>query len=458
MKTRIILAFIILALTACAPALTPVPTGTPIPRAIPPTPTLFTLPTFPLFTAIPPSPIALSTETPSPMPTATPIVPYTSDRFRKAFIKEGNLYVQDGLMPPIQLTQSGKDRDPIISYDGKKIVFYRGKENDNVYSINSDGSQEQLIIKSESLPVLGQGEVKALTFKPKTHYLLFNTYLCNPRPNGPSYNAPDCTVGIYEVNTDSKELRQLIAGLSGNTMHERNFEISPDGKYISVAASGHINIYVGNDIVYQNTIIYNITRPDEFLPLQYWLPDSSGLIAVIATDEYNEPGTAPSTYAAYRYTIDSAALQIPLGATIMQNSGCNFSFSPDRNWIYFIGNETGDRTAMPTLFLGNLKDGSTRAIEGEFNVDCPTSYSRRWSPDSRYYAFEKKLVGIDGTVIPIDGHFSGWIDPSHYTYKVMGELSLWETRIGEIGGESIPIPEGFVWPSAFVILPPNIEP
>jgi Tol biopolymer transport system component len=210
-----------------------------------------------------------------------------------AYIKDNNIYFQNSEGQPIQLTHSGKDQNPTLSDDGQKIVFYRGEKKDDAYSINADGSNEQLIITIKSLPVLGQGEIRALTFVPDTHFLLFNTYLCNPHVF--LYNASDCTVSTYSVDTDTGRISGLLAGLSGNAMQERNFENSPDGRYISVATSGYIDIYylssepLDSHVAYQNAIVYLRTEPDEYFPRQYWLPDSSGLMAIVPTDKSNEP-------------------------------------------------------------------------------------------------------------------------------------------------------------------------
>ena len=367
-------------------------------------------------------------------------------------VKNGNLYLQNGTNSQIQLTYRGKDRNPILSDDGKKIVFYRGETFDSVYSINADGSHEQEIIESQSLSVLGHGDIKALTFVPNTHFLLFNTFLCNP--SEALYNAPDCTVGIYSVDADSREISELVSGLNGNALQERNFAVSPDGSYISVAALGHIDIYFlytkRVDISQQDAILYNITTPDEFLPLQYWLTDSSGLIAVLPTDIHNEPGTPPHTFTAWRYTMPNnvstgKATQIPLDPPIVFLWTCNFSVSPDRNWIFYIS----DR--IPSLYLINLNDGHTQLHED----GCPSSSvaSPQWSSDSLHFASGRRIRSVDGTTIPIDGDFLGWIDDSYYFYEAIKDNSR-KIYIGESGVEVVALPESFQWSPAYVLMNP----
>jgi hypothetical protein len=315
--------------------------------------------------------------------------------------------------PVSQVNWNKLSKSGSISDDGQVIVFHRDEA---IYATNADGNDERLIVDSKSLPTLGQGEITALTFKPNSHFLLFNTYLCNPRPNGPSYNAPDCTVGIYGVDTDSGDVAQIIAGLSGNTMHNRNFEISPDGQYISVASSGQINIYRGRDIYYQNAIVYNITRPDEYLPRQFWLPDSSGILAIVATDGYNEPGTPPWSYAVYRYKLGETAVEIPFNIPIVRTQGDTSCVSPDRNWILFAGTGGGQLSNIWS-YLGSLNNGQIQAFEedGWLLYDC------QWSPDSRHFVSTRNaftfIGSIDGSLpTPVGGHFLGWIDNTHYYY------------------------------------------
>ena len=404
------------------------------------------LPTFGGFQT--PTPPILPTESLLATPKAVPKLPFTLDRLRMVLVKNGNLYIQNGTNPPVQITHSGKDRNPIMSVDGVKIVFYRGENFDNVYSINSDGSQEQAIIISQSLPILGRGDIKALTFIPKTHFLLFNTYLCNPREH--LYDAPDCKVGIYSVDTDTGKINELISELSGNGIQTHNFEISPDGHLISVAASGHIDIYSLSmqkmDISQSNAILYNLTTPDEFLPLQYWLPDSSGLIAILSEDKYNEPGTPPQTYSAWRYTIKgNSAIQISLDQPIIRSLDCNFSVSPNRNWIFYISEKE------PSLYIGNLNNGRTQSYN--WKGGCPSSYrsSPQWSSDSQYFASGGRIGAVDGTVIPIDGDFLGWIDDSYYFYAATKDNSP-KIYIGTSGVEVMALPESFRWSSTYILM------
>jgi hypothetical protein len=186
MKTKIILAILILALTACAPALTPAPTGTSVPTAVVPTstttyqpttalpsPTAFTLPPFPtLVNFTPATPTITHPPTSTPLvnnqlfdnwltqnalatPIRTPVVRSPMVKLPRTYSENGNVYFQNSSGQTVQLTSGGKDREPLLSDDGQKIVFYSGETADNLHSINSDGSDEQIIITTEKPLLIG---------------------------------------------------------------------------------------------------------------------------------------------------------------------------------------------------------------------------------------------------------------------------------------------------------------
>ena len=393
------------------------------------------------------TPTASPTETSLPVPTAIATTPFSIDRLRIVLVKDGNLYIQNGTKAPVQLTYSGTDHDPVISIEGNKVAFYRGEGFGAVYSINADGSQEQIIIESQSLPILGQGEIHSLTFQRDTHKLYFNTYLCESSPY--LYVYPSCTIGIYSVDADTGELAEIRAGLSGYAGQNRNFELSPNGNFLSIATSGHIDLYYASgDIFYQDAIIYRRTVPNEFIPTQYWLPDSSALIAILPISGVNEVTGPPSIFSASRFQLEgNVSAQIPLEPLIMWNSGCSFSMSPDRNWVFY----NSDATDRFRLYLGDLTDGTSRAYDLEWGPNCPMPNTHLWSPDSKYFAFSQVLGSIDGTLVPFSGQFLGWIDDNHYFFETITETTR-KINVGEVGKENIALIEGFQLTPAFVLL------
>jgi hypothetical protein len=384
----------------------------------------------------------------TPRPTQTPLPVYAPGGKLKASIIDGNLYVQNGNGQNVQLTHSKADHDPFFSDDGKKIIFYRGYTNNDLYAIDTNGGNEQQIVDVPLLAVQDGGQIKALTFIKNTHILLFNIYICGKQPE--DYPFADCFVSTYSVNADSGETKEIGQKVSGFSADEHNFELSPNQQYVSIAGSGHINVFSFSSghfkLAYFGAFAYSVTRGYVFLPYQYWLPDSSGLIIVSAgARESNAPPDPPKYYAAWRYTIrNNTATRISLSPLITLYSGCNFSVSPDRNWILFLGYETADIAEMPSLYLGNLMDGSTKKLEQKLNADCPSSYyqsGRRWSPDSKYYAFEGTLFAVNGLPIAISGYFTDWLDATHYLYTVFEkDTKTIKTYAAEIGGESVLLP------------------
>lgn len=241
---------------------------------------------------------------------------------------------------------------------------------------------------------------------------------------------------------DTRKIDVIAENISGNSMSfdDGNFEVSPNGKYLSAAGAGHVDIYVYSaghfKIAYPNAINYFITRSGEYLPKQYWLPDSTGLMIVRAADnESNEPATRPALYVVYRYTIgDKKAIQLPLDKSIVwDQQRDNWCVSPDRNWIMFAGNETGDRRDESFYYLGNLNNGHTQAFTSSYRSPLDVC---GWGPDSKHFAFTNDIAvigSVDGTVFPIGGTFAGWIDSTHYYYTVMEQgIDSTTTYIGEI--------------------------
>jgi Tol biopolymer transport system component len=373
------------------------------------------------------TPTALPTETPTITP--TPGKPFTMDDLNKIYAgltsvyvsSYGNIFIKKGLEQPRRLTYSGKNYAPILSDDGQKVVFYRVQDSVRaVYSINVDGSKERLIISKAMFPDF-DGEIADLTFVPQTHLLLFNMELCDPRTA--LYNAPDCIRDIYSVNTDSGKFRQLVKGLSGDAMQYHNFEVSPDGRYLAVAGLGHVDIFdINGKLVYPKALRYRITTPDEFLPFRYWLPDSSGFIAIVAVNEFNRPPDLANSFTVWRYTIaDNTAVQLPFFP--ISDSPCLFSVSPDRNWIIFNGDRRPDENIK--VYLGNLNSGYAKLFAGHGGcAEHAASFfddKVMWSPDSKHFVFSSNTIGAIGSVfrgpsIPVGGHFTGWLDATHYQY------------------------------------------
>jgi hypothetical protein len=356
-----------------------------------------------------------------------------------AYIVDGNLYVQDGSNSPKQLSNSGEDLSPIFSDDGQKIVFYRGQSKDNnngIFSINADGSREQEVITNDWLTSLGTGtKTGQPVFVPNTHQMLFNTYLCSKDLS------LGCMVGLFLANTDADEIKEIMPpALGGDLYGYENFSISPDGKSMSVAHAGQIDILgIDGKVIHRSIMKYTRSTPLELYPRIFWLSDSSGLVVALF-DETEFRGPIYSGYPAYtiwRYTFDGkVAIQIPLDPPpSWVHMDCNdvISVSPGGNWVVYFTNSY-------QLYSGNLVDGSTQ-LYLPYLYCLPT----QWSSNNIHFVNgrhpEQPVLGsVDAPPVSIPGFFLGWIDAKRYIYFPDTSFPTKEDiqiLVGEISGETL---------------------
>ena len=468
MKTRIILTLLILTLTACAPATNPAISMTSIQS------TAFAA----AYTGVALTPIAPPTATPVP-PTFTPIVtqfapiptftsistlniPFTLDAIRMAYVVDGNLYLQDGSNQPIQLTNSGKDHSPIFSDDGEKVVFFRGTLPHNVYSINTDGSQEQELVSSELLTALdmeyyNSTELRSLSFVPGTHQILFNTHeldwlTLSTKDINRSGAKPN--QDLLLVNTDTSVIKRILEPGQGGI-----FQVSPNGKLVIIQAIDHIDV-IGLDgkIIHRNLATYPSSWLYDRWPDIYWTQDSGKLNLVLPLDTGNAlDSSGPEPRTIWQYSMDGkSAVEIHLNPPPI---GESFSISPDGNWVvytyYYYPGKT-DETVASGIYIGNLRDGSSQFLESAQLYGIPNSFY--WSSDNVHFIFENEqsllfLGNVNGTTTSLNGGaFLGWIDTNHYLY-LFSKIFL-----GEIGNKTnlfvsdMPIPIHNTNPFIFVFL------
>jgi len=431
-----------------APAYTALPTFTPVAK----TPT--TLPTFtpdvgmpmalPTFSPLGSFPTLIprtATFVPVPIPVTTSPKIFPLDNLRMFYIMDGNLYVQGGNNSPKRLS-SGEDLYPVffVSDDGKKIVFYHGKRKDDadIFSINADGSHEQELITRDWLTTLGTGtETGELVFVPNTHQIFFNTYLCSK-----DYFSLGCAVGLYLADTDTGEIKEIMPPSLGHEVigQYENFSISPDGKLMSFAHEGQIDILsVDGKVIQRNIMKYTRSTPIELYPRVFWLSDSSGLIAALP-DVIEYHGAHYSGYPAYavwQYMFnDDVATHIPFDPPpIWVSMDCNdvMSVSPNGNWGVYHTNDS-------QVYIGNLVDGSS-------HLYLPYMYClpAHWSSDSIHFINggnpDQPLLGtVDKSPAFAPGYFLGWIDAKRFIYIPYSSSPVQENiqiLVGEIVGETL---------------------
>ena len=430
---------LILVLTACIPGVGSGPGGT----ISMPTEALMTVTAqITQTTATQATTTALPTET-LPISTPTPPPLFPLDGYVMLFIKDGDLYFQDGDNLPVKLTHLGETSydpkfsddaqlsylHPMISDDNQKVVFSRS--DDNIYSINTNGTQEQIIIPNDWLttPFDAGTKIGIVQFIPGTHQLLLETHLCNLQ------HRPPCANSIFIADTDTGEIKRL-ADFSLNyhsyDSAARNIAISPNGKMLAVGTlDGTQILTMDGRFIHRNILPYKSGTPDDisFLYLS-WLPDSSGLIVAlpdkIHPDDFYIGGA--SAYTIWRYTIDdNSTVQIPFDPPVAGS----LSVSPDGNWIVY----GVVSLAATELYLGNLTGGATKTFGNDLfsNFSC--------SPDSKHLIHGQAVVLSFDKPPVYGGAAPVWVDSNHFIYRdePVNNPTIQQARIliAEIKGDEV---------------------
>jgi hypothetical protein len=378
---------------------------------------------------------AVPTATISP-PTSTPTssLPISSapDGLRMAYVIDGNLYFQGGSNPPVQLTKSGDDRYPVFSDDGEKIIFYRGLIPQELYSINIDGTRENLLVTGNLLEALGLGydkftEIISLAFVPGTHQILFNTrQLSQADIDQKDFNRLGSkeNFDLLSVDTDTGEIKILLPNGKGGS-----FFISPDASMIAIRAKGHIDIVdVDGQTIRRNLVTYTPTHPYDLRPKIFWNAASTELsVTLPERDIFDMSG--PERLLVVRYPLDgSEGVQVAFDPPVLDGI---YAVSSDGVWIlyfYFYYPGKTDETIPTGFYLGNLQTGESKFYSTGTGIDPPV-----WSADSRHFVFDYLFLGVvDRSPTSMgDGHFLGWADANHYLYASNGMIV-----IGDVSGET----------------------
>jgi Tol biopolymer transport system component len=341
-----------------------------------------------------------------------------------AYIINGNLYFQDGSKPPLQLTHSGQDWQLIsFSDDGEKVFFIRGKDGRNLYSINTDGTQEQTLITSALFDTFGSEYDKSdincnLAAVPHTHKLLFS--ICSYRPgNVVIYHST-----LFLVDSDTRQVKKLFMREQGGTV-----SVSPDGSMLAVDKVGYIDVIdIDGKMIYHKLATYMLSEPTPIGAHLYWSSDSKELIVATPVNTYYEIG-ADRYYTIWRYSLDTGkGVQINLEPSVI--GGNPASVSPDGNRIVYSDEE------------GIFKIGDLITGHAQVYIPNPDTYSfQDWSSDNTHFIYDSTagaglhLGSLDSPPVLIGkADFVGWLDANQYLYLINKTLV-----IGKIDGEPKPI-------------------
>lgn len=388
-----------------------------------------------------------------------------------AYVVDGNLYVQDSGGQPVQLTRSGKDSKPVFLDDGLKLVFLReervekieNRRSYHLYSINADGSQEQLLVNGDRLIKFGQtydefSEMDSFQVLPGSHKLLFNTRQLNQLSGGGFMKQ---NRDLFIANIDTAELSQIIPPETGG-----NFGVSPNGKLVWLLTEPRqINIIdLTGNMVRENFAIYASSGSDYSTwpwpiwarPDIFWSEDSKKLMVIPASD----PLALSSQRTIYLYSVDGRSTQEIFFDPPLTDY--HFIVSPDWNWIVYTSKYPSPDPAVESkfgMYVGNLRDGTNRRIDESGLLGLPDDYFNFWSPDGRYFVVSGeneqhrgRYIGtLQGDFFPVEcGYFLGWVDAKHYLCAAFSMREVgkedWEQVVQVSDGYSLN-PEDF----AFVV-------
>lgn len=405
MKARTLILLLAIFLTACSPAMTPTATSSPMSASV-------------IKTS---HPALTLTVTPTLVPLPAVLPKFPLDGYVMLFIKDSDLYFKDGQNTHLKLTHIGGKHTgqytAILSDDQEKVVFFREGNYKDVYSINTDASLEQLIVKDRPLAeytgVYSQ-------FIPNTHILLFNTYECEKQGE-----TTPCATGLSSVDTDTAEIKELVkpdkAGLYTTLS---NFSASPNGKMIAVEYPGYIDILdINGKAIHRNVIPYTPSIPTyggfSLLPSIYWLPDSSGLIVIVPDGVAFVAGFDVPAYSVWRYEMDTAAAtRISLTPSLVNLPvvTCGgYQVSPDGKWILYYGSEDYTRDPLGgtySLYIGDLHNGQVQRYD---KLYCWGGGG--WGPDSRHFSYGDRL-GVVGkpSIAIMFSQLNVWVDGFHFVF------------------------------------------
>jgi hypothetical protein len=346
------------------------------------------------------------------------------------------LYVKRYGKEPKILASGGIHGRPIISDDGTKIVFIKGRKRDALYSITINGDQEKTIFSTDMLFDLDQGygddtQISSVEFIPQTHKLLINTI-----NGGWPAGIPERNHDVFLVDEESATFEQLLARGKGGEFH-----ISPDGRYIGILGNDHIDIIdVFGKFVYPDLVTYPYVHwPTSSI---YWPMDSSSLFVLLPVEEgCSIMSEGPMNRTVWKYPMDgnpAAVIEIlppPVG------NDCDYTFSDDGNWILYrwygrYYGEGGSEGFDVGLYVGNMNDGSSKKMD----TGCMDYFT--WSPDNFHFISGEDHNGfcLGSITEPIkfvdEGEFLGWVDSTYFIYR---KGSVFVNAIGEGIEAAIPM-------------------
>lgn len=372
--------------------------------------------------------------TSTPPPTASPQLDSPSlVEWKVAYTDAGHPWIITESDDPLQLSPLDGVYEVLLSSDGEVVVFLRrpdderGSQPTEVYAVNSDGSQQRLLMSGEDFNALYPHEgflhndLASIEFVPGSHELLLNTRVVAEGPGLIKYD------DLLRLSADSGDRITILPPGQGG-----DFTVAPDGSRVALVRPDSVHLVNpdGSGLAVELVSFEPLITYSEFQfyvnPL--WSADSSQLAVVIPSADVLAEDPEANIW-----SISADGTQVDLLATVSgdfyfsERTGRS-SLSPDFARVVYRLPEPGGRTLM-------IADLGQQGVA--YDDDVLEWWG--WSPQGDYFTYAKGeptngLRGAPG-VAPSPLHSGGrpnWISPESY-YFLQGSIGNWTLLRRDLG-------------------------
>ena len=336
---------------------------------------------------------------------------------RVAYVKDGDIWLWVEGSGALRLTGAKSDSDVRISDDGQVVAFRRNNE---MWAVNADGSGARPLVGLAylgSLMPAGGGQVLVNTFEflPGSRIVFFNTGV-----QGEAFFAPQ--FDLHRVDADNPTPLALLQPGAGGA-----FYFAPNRARLAVVQPEKINVVNVDGTGWQT--VFGFTQVSTYsewfyLPEVVWMPDSSGLKAVIPPPD---PLGNPAATTRFMYISADGSMTAQLAAFLAAPVFVSPPhLSPD-----------GDRIAYLRENGANLE---LHVVDSSTTDELYTSYAKEaiglvgWAPDPVSFVFwmdnpqALQLGRLGGSPVPLtdapQASAPRWISADRFLFFSNNELRL----------------------------------
>lgn len=345
-----------------------------------------------------------------------------------------------------------------LSGDGAKVVFTRldGNGIGELWVINTDGSDERLLVSSGDLDALAKSSdteevrksgstllISPYAWVPGTYTIAFGIY------RNIKYDGTIFSYDLNLVDTETGRITTLLPPGSGG-----KFIYSPDGSKIAVFTQEQISI-VDSDGSNRHDKLLEFHSPTfgeaDFFPEIVWSDDGQYLLMGLPPEDPMQNPDLPTTL--WQIPTDGSPA-IRLGETrypVLPLS-YNVTFSPDLKRLAYTTEVDTPSGIRSEVHVANYDGTGDRVAEVGGML-----YFWNWSPDGQHYVYYSYpnpdawyVSDLDGNTtvmdfLPVDTDLA-WVNNDSFLYYVHCEnqacADLYELRLTSIYGETTLIDRG----------------